>query len=246
PIHLEGQLVGVFSYQHVGEPREWTAEARTFAASIADLLARAFEAVERSKAEKRLQRAYAQLRNLARRDEAAKEDERRTIARELQDELGQSLTAIVLALHLMARDARDGRHAARIQQTVTIAEGLIERVRAMSLNLRPPLLDELGLMPALRGYLEGQMQRSGLRIETNFGEADLRVAPELEIGAFRIVQECLTNVVRHAGASCVCIKMTPDGDHLVIEVNDNGDGFDVSQTLERAAQGRHLGLLGMQ
>jgi signal transduction histidine kinase/integral membrane sensor domain MASE1 len=246
PIHVEGQLIGVFSYQHVGEPRVWTAEARTFAASIADLLARAFESVERSKAEKRLQRAYAELRNLARRDEAAKEDERRAIARELHDELGQSLTAIVLALNLVARDARDGRHAARIQQTVALADGLIDRVRAMSLNLRPPLLDELGLMPALRGYLEGQMQHSGLRIDTNFGEGDVRVAPELEIGAFRIVQECLTNVIRHAAASRVSVKMIPYGDHLVIEVNDDGGGFDVARALQRGAQGHHLGLLGMQ
>ena len=246
PIHVQGQLVGVFSYQHVGEPRVWTAEARNFAASIADLLARAFEAVERSKAEKRLQRAYAQLRTLARRVEAAKEDERRMIARELHDELGQSLTAVVLALHLVGRDARDSLHARRIQQTVALAESLIERVRALSLNLRPPLLEELGLMPALRGYLEGQMQQSGLRIETDFGEADVRVAPELEIGAFRIVQECLTNAVRHAGARRVCIKMIPDGDHLVIEVDDDGHGFDVGQTLERAAEGRHPGLLGMQ
>ena len=246
PIHVEGQLVGVFSYQHVGEPRAWTAEARNFAASIADLLARGFEAVERSKAEERLHRAYAQLRTLARRVEAAKEDERRMIARELHDELGQSLTAVVLALHFVVRDARDGRHAGRMQQTLALAESLIDRVRAMSLNLRPPLLDELGLMPALRGYLEGQMQQSGLRIETDFGEADVRVAPELEIGAFRIVQECLTNAVRHAGAERVSVKMLPDGDHLVIEVGDDGHGFDVGQTLERAVQGHHLGLLGMQ
>jgi signal transduction histidine kinase len=246
PIHVEGQLVGVFSYQHVGEARVWTAEARTFAASIADLLARAFEAVERSKAEKRLQRAYDQLRSLARRVEAAKEDERRMIARELHDELGQSLTAVVLALHLVARDTRDGLNAGRIQQTVALAERLIERVREMSLNLRPPLLDELGLMPALRGYLEGQAQQSGLHIETDFADADVRVAPELEIGAFRIVQESLTNVVRHAGARRVSIKMRPDGDHLVIEVDDDGDGFDVGQALERAAKGHHLGLLGME
>jgi len=246
PIHVQGQLVGVFSYQHVGEPRVWTTEAHNFAASIADLLARGFEAVERSKAEKRLQRAYAQLRSLARRVEAAKEDERRMIARELHDELGQSLTAVVLALHLVGRDARDRLHAGRIQQTVALAERLIERVRALSLNLRPPLLEELGLMPAMRGYLEGQMERSGLRIETDFGDADVRVAPELEIGAFRIVQECLTNAVRHAGARSVCIKMRPDGDHLVIGVDDDGHGFDVGQTLERATQGHHLGLLGMQ
>ena len=75
--------------------------------------------------------------------------------------------------------------------------------------------------PGSVNYLTA-VQQSGLRIETNFGETDVRVAPELEIGAFRIVQECLTNVVRHAGASRVCIKMLPDGDHLVIVASKGG------------------------
>ena len=246
PVHVGGQLAGVFSCQHVGPPREWSLEARNFAGSVADLLSRTFEAVERRKAEQRLQRAYDQLRSLARRFEAAKEDERRHIARELHDELGQSLTAIVIALHLVSRDDAAGRHAARLGQTVALAEQLIQRVRAISLNLRPPLLDELGLMPALRGYLEGQAEQCGLTIEVDFGSKDVGVPPELEIGAFRIVQECLTNIVRHAGARRVGVRMAADGDYLLIEVADDGRGFDVATALERAGHGYHLGLLGLQ
>jgi signal transduction histidine kinase len=233
PFYIGGRLAGVFT-MHDTKAREWSLPARNFVASMTDLLSRAFEAVERRKAEENLQRAYEQLRQLARRLEAAKEDERRDIARELHDELGQSVTAIVIGLHLVTLDDREGRHAARLKETVALAEKLIGRVRAISLNLRPPLLDELGLVTALRGFLEGQAQQSGLAIQF---DAD---------GAYRIVQECLTNIARHAAATHVDVRIAAEGEHLVIEVRDDGRGFDVTATLSAAAGGRHLGLLGMQ
>jgi signal transduction histidine kinase len=246
PLYIGGRLSGVFGFQHVGPPRDWSLPARNFAASMTDLLSRAFESVERRKAEERLHLAYEQLRNLARRLEAAKEDERREIARELHDEFGQSVTAIVIALHLVSHDDREGRHAVRIKETVALAERLITRVRAISLNLRPPLLDELGLVTALRGFLDGQAQQSGLAIEFVAHGVDQLLAPELQVGAFRIVQECLTNVTRHARAQKVDVRMAADGGHLHIEVSDDGSGFDVPGALEAAARGKHLGLLGLQ
>jgi signal transduction histidine kinase/integral membrane sensor domain MASE1 len=246
PVFLGGRLAGVVSFQHAGAPRDWSLQAQNFAGSMTDLLSRAFESVERRKAEAEVQRAYRQLRNLARRLEAAKEDERREIARELHDELGQSVTAIVIGLHLVTLDDREGRHAKRLSETVALAERLIERVRAMSLNLRPPLLDELGLITALRGLVDGQAQQSGLEITFAADGVDQRLSPELEIGAFRIVQECLTNVMRHAAANNVTIRLAAEGDQLSIQVSDDGRGFDVAEVFEAGARGRHLGLLGMQ
>jgi signal transduction histidine kinase len=246
PLYIGGRLAGVFGFQHVGPPREWSLPARNFAASMTDLLSRAFEAVERRKAEERLQRAYEQLRNLARRLEAAKEDERRDIARELHDELGQSVTAIVIGLHLVAIDDREGRHAARLKETVALAERLIGRVRTISLNLRPPLLDELGLVTALRGFIDGQAQQSGLAINFTADGVDQRLASELQIGAFRIVQECLTNVARHAAARSVEVNVAAEDGQLLIAVKDDGRGFDVAEALAAAARGKHLGLLGLQ
>jgi PAS domain S-box-containing protein len=246
PLYLDGRLIGVFSFQHVGPPREWSLPARHFAGSMTDLVCRAFEAVERRKAEEGLHRAYDQLRHLARRLEAAKEDERRSIARELHDELGQSVTAIVISMHLVAREDREGRHAAKLKETIGLAEKLIDKVRSISLNLRPPLLDELGLVGSLRGYLEGQADQFGLEIAVDVAPPDLRVAPELEAAAFRIVQECLTNVVRHAAATRVTVALTRAGDALRIEVRDDGRGFDVSAAKAASSQGRHLGLLGLE
>ena len=116
----------------------------------------------------------------------------------------------------------------------------------MSLNLRPPLLDELGLITALRGLIDGQAQQSGVRIAFDADGIDQRLSPELEIGAFRMVQECLTNVMRHAGAAAVTVRVAAEGDQLSIEVSDDGRGFDVAEVTEAASRGRHLGLLGMQ
>ena len=245
PFYIGGRLAGVFTMHHT-EPREWSLPARNFVASMTDLVSRAFEAVERRKAEEKLHRAYEQLRHLARRLEAAKEDERRDIARELHDELGQSVTAIVIGLHLVTLDDREGRHAARLKETVALAEKLITRVRTISLNLRPPLLDELGLVTALRGFLESQGQQSGLAIDFDADGVDQKLASELQVGAFRIVQECLTNIARHAAATKVGVRIAAEGEQLVIEVRDDGRGFDVAATLAAAARGRHLGLLGMQ
>jgi signal transduction histidine kinase len=119
-------------------------------------------------------------------------------------------------------------------------------VRAISLNLRPPLLDELGLVTALRGFLEGQAQQSGLAIQFDADGVDQKLASELQVGAYRIVQECLTNIARHAAATKVDVRIAAEGEHLLVDVRDDGRGFDVTATLEAAAGGRHLGLLGMQ
>ena len=246
PVYVAGRLAGVVSFTHVGAPRDWSTEAQNFAGSLTELLSRALEAVERRRAEEHLQRAYDQLRHLARRLEAAKEEERRHIARELHDELGQAVTAIVIGLHLVGLEDREGRHAARLQETSALAERLIGRVRAISLNLRPPLLDELGLVTAVRGFLDGQSEQSGLSIAFDADGIDAGLPPELQINAFRFVQECLTNVVRHAGATTVDVRLRAEAGQLLISVSDDGRGFDVPAALEAAARGRHLGLLGMR
>ena len=116
-------------------------------------------------------------------------------------------------------------------------------MRQISLDLRPPLLDDLGLVPALRWYLDQQAQRAGLRIEFFADPALERMSPEIETACFRVAQEGLTNVVRHARAQTVNVELhrTPKALHLV--VRDDGIGFDV-MTAEQ--QGVSLGLLGMR
>lgn len=205
---------------------------------------RALEEARASREE--LLQAYERLRALTRRLDAAKEDERAHIARELHDEMGQALTATKINLQLLEFAADSDDRARRYEDMFGLLDGLIERVRALSLDLRPPLLEELGFAAALRGYLEAQAQRAGIRIEADIDVTRDHLAPEIAIAAFRGVQEGITNVIRHAGAGVACVTVREDGRELHVTIRDDGGGFDVAATLERGARGGHLGLLGMR
>jgi signal transduction histidine kinase len=196
--------------------------------------------------EKALHAAYGRLRDLTRRLEAAKEEERKRIARELHDEMGQALTAAKINLQILSGiDDRDAR-VQRIVDTVGLVDRMISHVRALSLDLRPPLLDELGVVPAVRGYLEAQANRSGIDIDVDAEEVPSLVPADAAIVAFRVVQESITNVIRHADASRAEVTMRYDPGWLDLSIRDNGRGFDVDEAFERASAGHHLGLLGIQ
>jgi len=199
---------------------------------------------QRERAQRELTAAYERLRLLTGRLEAAKEDERRHIARELHDELGPSLTAVIINLQLLLRGAAAPGAASRIRDAIAIVDRLVQRVRDLSLDLRPPLLDELGLPAALRGYLEVQAERAGLEIPVEIGSAVEGLPPAIEIHAFRVVQEAVTNAVRHAAASRIAVGVERRDGGLLLEVRDDGRGFDVTKAMESTA-GKALGLLGM-
>lgn len=186
--------------------------------------------------------SHDRLRRLTMRMEAAKEQERKHIARELHDEFGQALTAAKINLRLALTDiGRDGAEQ-RIDDTLGLIERLIVQVRALSLDLRPPLLDELGLLPALEGYLRAVSQRSGVPIDIRL-PAQLPVAsPEIDIAIFRIIQEAITNALRHAQASRLQVGLTAEAEGVRIEVRDDGRGFDPAAI---AAAGGGFGLFGM-
>jgi len=202
---------------------------------------------EAHRSQARLNEAYGRLRRLTGRLELAKEDERKRIARELHDEMGQALTAAKINLQLLLADGgTEGDVVERVEDTIGLVDRMIGHVRTLSLDLRPPLLDELGLAAALRSYLEALAKRSGLEIRVSTDSAPARLAPEIEITAFRVIQEAVTNVMRHAEASTVEVRIAREDDALALSVADDGRGFDVEATLERAAGGRHLGLLGIR
>jgi len=199
---------------------------------------------QREKAQTDLSAAYERLRRLTRRLEAAKEDERQHIARELHDDMGPTLTAVIINLQLLSNTLDASERARKIDDAIELVDRLVQRVRDLSLDLRPPLLEELGLLPALKGYLEAQSARTGLEIEVD-GEAS-GLTGEIEIAAFRVVQEAVTNVMRHADATRVDVRVRQLGVSLNIRIKDDGCGFDVGDTAERAASGKGLGLPGMQ
>jgi signal transduction histidine kinase len=197
---------------------------------------------EHKQAEAALRQTNERLQELSRRLFQVQEDERRHLARELHDQMGQALTAAKLNLQAAQRLEERGLIARKLDDGIAVLETLLQQARQISLDLRPPLLDDLGLVPALRWYLDQQAQRAGLRIEFFADPALERMSPEIETACFRVAQEALTNVVRHARAQTVSVELhrTPEALHLV--VRDDGIGFDVMT----AEQGASLGLLGMR
>jgi signal transduction histidine kinase len=185
-----------------------------------------------------LRAAYERLALLHERLDAAKEDERRHVANELHDDLGQILTVIKLRLTMSGQ-------APPSTETMALIDQAIDRVRKISRDLRPAALDQVGLMPALRDHAIAQSALSGVTIDLQTDdEAGERLPPALEIACFRIVQESLTNALRHAAATRIQVRATRRDDKLVLVVVDDGKGFDTAAV--EAAGGRHLGILGMQ
>ena len=199
---------------------------------------------QRERAQTALASAYGRLRRLTRRLEVAKEDERKRIARELHDDMGPALTAVIINLQLLNPQTGLEASTRRIHDTIELVDRLVQQIRDLSLDLRPPLLDELGLLPALKGYLEAQSERTGLKIRVrgNVGE----LPAETEITAFRVIQEAVTNTIRHAHASRVDVTVHQMNGELELTIRDDGQGFDVRETMERSSTGKSLGLLGMQ
>ncbi|HEX6851289.1 MAG TPA: two-component regulator propeller domain-containing protein [Candidatus Polarisedimenticolaceae bacterium] len=199
--------------------------------------------LERLQSELRV--AYGRLRGLTRRLEAAKEEERKHIARELHDEMGTALTTMKLNLQLLGGSAPE-EGTRRVADSIGLIDRMIGHVRELSLDLRPPLLDELGLAAALRGYLEALSRRSGIGIELRAEGVPAALPDDVAIAAFRVAQEAVTNVLRHGGAGRVEVDLGYDRAGLELTVVDDGRGFDVAAAFERAGSGRHLGLLGMR
>jgi PAS domain S-box-containing protein len=197
------------------------------------------DVTERKRTGAALEETTQQLHRLSQRVLAAQESERRRIAGELHDELGQLLTA--LRSNLASTRSRPERASENLQ----LVDDAIRQVRRLARTLRPALLDELGLEPALQ-WLAEQTTERGLRVEVRSHSPDLRLPPEVEAVCFRVVQEALTNIVRHAEATRVRIDMHVDGDTLVLGVKDDGRGFDPAAARQRALAGGSLGLLSME
>jgi signal transduction histidine kinase/ligand-binding sensor domain-containing protein len=201
---------------------------------------------QRERARRKLRIAYDRLRRVTRRLEVAKEDERKRIAGELHDEMGQALTAVKINLQLLPGNPDPDWIAERSAETVALVDRMIQKIRDLSLTLRPALLDELGLAAALRAFAESQARLAGIEVRVDASPDVGGLPPEIEIAAFRMVQESITNVIRHAGAKQATVTVRRVENDLKIVVRDDGRGFDVSEAMERAGRGRAIGLAGIQ
>jgi signal transduction histidine kinase len=176
----------------------------------------------------------------------AQEDERRTIARELHDEVGQALTAIKMGLSIAYRDLKDcGRPLYSLTEARSVTDGALQAVRDVSQLLHPTMLDDLGLTETLNWYLRGFARRTGILAELTQDRITERMSAELELAAYRIVQEGLTNVAKHASARTCRVYVQRLPHSLVITVEDDGVGFDVNRKAA-ADPLRGLGLVGIR
>ena len=202
---------------------------------------RALEQLQRSESE--LSEAAEGLRRLASRLETAKEEERQHISRELHDELGQTLTATKINLRLLQK--QDGERGERLQPAVDMMDRMIAQVRAISLDLRPPLLDEAGLIPALKSELRQVADRTAMDIRLEVADGFPALPPTIETVLFRAIQEAVSNALRHASASRIDVGLFHVDGAVEVEIRDDGRGFDVDGVRQRALRGEHLGLLGV-
>lgn len=161
----------------------------------------------------------------------AQEAERRSIARELHDEIGQLLTGLRLILEMAGREL-PGARADSLTQAQALVGELLARVREMSLQLRPPMLDDLGLLPALMWHFERSAALTQVRVNyKHMGVEDRRFPQEVETAAYRIAQEALTNVARHAQVIEVTVRLWAVQEMLGLEIEDRGVGFDAASML---------------
>ena len=174
------------------------------------------------------------------------ENERRHIARELHDELGQGLTSVKFGLQMLEDMKNEKAEATPLRECIDSVDSMLQQVRQLSLNLRPSLLDDLGLIAAVDWYVKRQGEQLGLTI--HFTPMALHPRPDsvIETACFRVVQEAFTNIARHAHAHQVWVNVFRDGHTLSVSVRDDGSGFSVEEARRRATRGGSLGVLGME
>jgi signal transduction histidine kinase len=197
---------------------------------------------ERKRAAKELEEANHQLRFLSRRLFHLQEEERRHLARELHDEIGQALTAAKINLQSVTGNG-DSANFARLQETTAILDRLLGQVRQISLDLRPSMLDDLGLVPALRSLLDQQGRRASVAVRLSAENIPEKLDPEIQTTCFRIAQEAITNALRHAGAKRIDVDLQCNNGKFRLRIRDNGTGFDVESAQSQTVG---LGLIGIQ
>jgi len=221
------------------EPAYFTAEQVQVLQSFAN---QAALAIQNAGLFEQVHAGHERLQTLSRQLLEVQEAERRHIACELHDEVGQALTGLKLLLDMSTRLPAD-EATASLGEAQAMVNELMALVRDLSLDLRPAMLDDLGLLPTLLWHFERYTAQTSVRVRFKHSGLEGRFAPEAETAAYRIVQEALTNVARHAGVSEVMVRLWADQDMLGLQIEDQGTGFDPEAAL---AAGATTGLAGMR
>lgn len=266
PMHNYGVLIGVIVVADKAAP------ARIFSAADVQILSlfasQAASAIDNANLFEQVRGGRERLKVLSHQLLHAQETERRNVARQLHDEIGQTITAVSLHLQTMQRQSGDVALKEQLKESIAEVETVLQQVRSLSRELHPAVLEDLGLVAALEWFLLHRAKPAGLESIVIAPLLLNSIPPEIEITCFRVAQEAVTNVLRHANARRVEIELlahpltrgaherkafpqSPGSDageewELDLIVRDDGKGFDVAAAQARAMQGASLGLLGMQ
>ncbi|MGD0361150.1 MAG: PAS domain S-box protein [Bryobacteraceae bacterium] len=243
---LQGRVVKyemTFTYSELGQRDLYATYFPIEGPAGIDRIAVVLEDIsERKKAERELQRSFQELQALNAQLQHVREEEGTRLARELHDRLGQALTAIKLELASIRAGSAQETVSAKIVSAMHLVDETIRAVRRISTELRPGILDDLGLAAALEWAAEEFQSRTGIACRLDLADANLPVDSKRSTALFRIFQEALTNIARHAGATEVRVALCQEGGYLSLTVRDNGRGIDA----ERLSASGALGILGMR
>ena len=245
PIREAGALAGTLNL-YSGKANffngELVALLQRLALDVSAALDRFRLETERQRAERLLRESSERLQHLSWRLLSVQEEERRALARELHDDVGQQLAALKLNLGVLGRDPSDPANQRRHLDCLEITDHILEQIRDAARNLRPSVLDDMGLPAALHWYARRQAERAGCEIVVE--DRCPPLPAEIETAAFRIVQEAVNNAIRHGGARRITIVATVDDRRLSLAVRDDGSGFDPKGQV--GGQGAGMGLSSMR
>ncbi len=243
PLIVKSRAVGIFNVAASDPSRLGPDEMRLLNAIGAQLAV----AIENARLWEELKEKEALRGQLLEKVIRAQEEERQRIARELHDETSQALTSFMVGLKVLEGAENIAEARQRATELRRIAAGVLENVRSLALELRPSVLDDMGLIPALERYTHDYSRKFGIAVDFHtVGFDGMRLRPQVETALYRIVQEALTNVARHAQAETVSVLLERKANRLVVIVEDDGKGFDVERLLRSGSPEEKLGLFGMR
>jgi PAS domain S-box-containing protein len=199
------------------------------------------EIAERKQTEKALRASQEKLRKLSTHLQSARESERTAVAREIHDELGATLTAVKMDLHWYAKTLANGKPLSndKLADTGMLVDSAIQTVKRIATELRPSILDHLGLWPAIEWQVQELQKHYRIGCSLKFESSPVNLEAEAQTALFRIVQEALTNVVRHARATQIRMRVRKLGDNVVVDIHDNGIGLPPAKLLDPGSSGIH-------
>lgn len=246
PMLVKGEAIGSLVLYHCRSPRAFSEPDMRLLQALSDQMA---ITIENARLYEEVQRKEQLRGQLLESIISTEEEERRRIARELHDEAGQSLTALMMSLGAMEQALLPDDHEmrAKVAAVKALTAQTMDDIHRLISDLRPALLDDVGLLPALRWYTRRYSERVGIEVRLQIsGSKDRRLPGPVETALFRIVQEALTNAARHAAASVIKVRLDFTDPAVRVTIEDNGRGFDVDAVLKSGEKNRGTGLIGME